>query len=66
MPKEAIPIFITPNERGSIGSILNPMMLPGPIPTEWPGWADDEKYIYVVPHGGTMTKWYRSYADYCD
>jgi len=66
MTNEAIPIHIAPNPGATIGSFLNPLKLDGSIPDAWPGWADDQKYIYVVPKGGTLTKWYRSYADYCD
>ena len=52
-------------EAAPLGSWLNPIQVDGPL-VKYPDKFKDRPYIYAVPKGGTMTKWYRSYSDYCD
>ena len=50
-----------------LGSLANPLHTSKALSDmEWPVEFKDEPYIYAVPPGGAVTKWYRSYADYCD
>lgn len=49
-----------------LGTFSNPIDLPGDIPSEFPEEFRDRSHIYVRPHGGVTTKWYRSYSNYCD
>jgi hypothetical protein len=50
-----------------LGSFGNPIQLNisdlrrAQYPTE----HANRPYIYVIPKDGKLTKWYRSYADYC-
>lgn len=52
-------------EAAPPGSWLNPIKFDGPLPAEYPAEFSDRPYIYAVPKGGSVTKWYRSYSDYC-
>lgn len=47
------------------GTWANPIQLDGPIPEKFPEEFADRAYVFVVPKGGEITKWYRSYEDYC-
>jgi hypothetical protein len=48
------------------GHYNNPIRTDRPLTEmEYPVEFMDRSHIYAVPPGGEVTKWYRSYADYC-
>lgn len=54
-------------EAAPRGSWLNPIHVTDDLTKlEYPAEFKDRSYIYAVPPMGAVTKWYRSYEDYCD
>lgn len=47
-----------------LGTYLNPIRLDGQI-GKYPDEYKDRSHIWVIPKDGELTKWYRSYSDYC-